>query len=48
MSDVLGMQNEPELPETPGEQKVSYVSVMQCHNSAVSLLMCTMIGGRRN
>lgn len=38
MSDVLNMQDE--TPDTPGEEKGSWVSVAACHNSHWSIAVC--------
>ena len=41
MGDILDLQDDE--PETPGEEKQSYVSYVQCPHSAVSVLMCLFI-----
>jgi len=45
MSDALRLQSiEPEpLPATAGEEKGSMLSYWQCHNSAVSVVLCPAI-----
>lgn len=45
MSDVLRLQNHPDdTPAVPSEEKMSMVSVFQCYNSAVSVVMCQAFG----
>lgn len=44
MADILRLQTADQLPPTPGEEKVSMTSVLQCHRSAVSYLLCQALG----
>lgn len=44
MSDVLRLQDDDDTPIVPPEEKVSLVSVFQCYNSHVSLVMCQALG----
>lgn len=44
MVDVLDMQvPDDDIPSAPAEEKMSMGSVVQCHHSGVSVLMCQML-----
>lgn len=45
MVDILNLQFDDEaFPITPGTEKRSVQSMINCHNSAVSILACPLIG----
>ncbi len=44
MADVLNLQGDDPRPTTPGEEKASMLSYLQCHHSAVSVVMCQLFG----
>lgn len=47
MTETLRLQsNEPEISVLPGEEKASAVSIVSCHNSAVSYFHCALFGRR--
>lgn len=46
MADVLRLQAEDDRPATPGEEKVSRLSYLQCHRSAVSVALCAVFPRR--
>ncbi len=43
MNHVLHLQGDG-LPETPQDEKVSYVSQTGCGNSGISVVLCAVIG----
>ncbi|MBP8920868.1 MAG: hypothetical protein R2719_09790 [Micropruina sp.] len=48
MAEILNLQADDDEPlPTPGDEKVSMVSYLQCHHSGVSYVLCQMLGRRR-
>ncbi len=47
MADILKLQSTPDAPQpTPGEEKLSRVSYVHCHQSNVSVALCRLLSAR--